>query len=104
MPRTYGEKFLRQLNATQANGIGIKLAHTCVRANLPALYVAKALEVSITTIHNWFRNVQGVSEKHSKTIEVFISLVDHDMKSGRLPATSAKDAKIYIQEMIGRDI
>lgn len=104
MPRTYGEKFLRELSASQDTSIGIELARVCVQANLSVAYVAKALNVSDTTMHNWFRGLQNVSEPHRKLIEVFISVVDQDTKNGRLPANSIKDAKNYIQELIGRDI
>lgn len=104
MPRNYGEKFLRELSATQDGGEGIELARVCVQANLPAAYVAKALEVSGTTVYNWFRGIQKVSEEHSKVIKTFISLVEHDTELGRLPATSTKDGKLYIQELIGRTI
>jgi hypothetical protein len=104
MPRTYGESFLRELSATQDKTAGIRLARLCVRANLPAAYVAKALEVSITTIHHWFRNRKGINDKNQKMIDVFISLAKHDLGTGRLPASNTKDAKTYIEEMIGRKI
>lgn len=104
MPRTYSESFLRELNATQDKTAGVRLAHICVQANLPAAYVAEALEVSITTIHHWFRNRKGINDKHKKMIDVFISLAKQDLNTGRLPATSTKDAKTYIEEMIGRSI
>ena len=101
MPRVYGEKLLRALEENQSTSLGVKLGRVCVKANLPAAYLAKTFEVSVTTVHNWFRGTQGVNMDHTKAIEVFIDLVQHDMESGRLPATSLKDAKFYIQDMIG---
>lgn len=104
MPRTPGEKFLRELSARRDTSIGTKLARVCVQANLPVAYVAAALEVSDTTMHNWIRGIQNVSEPNRKMIETFMSLVAHDTEAGRLPATSIKDGKAYIEEMIGHDI
>jgi len=101
MPRTYSEKFLRELEAIEGNALWIRFAKACVAANLPASYVAEAMEVSVTTIHNWFRGVQKFNEHHAKTAEVFVSLVTDDVTAGRLPARNMKDAKAYIQDMIG---
>ena len=101
MPRVYGEKLLRALEESQSDSLGVRLGRVCVKANLPAVYLAKTFEVSTTTIHNWFRGSQGVNGHHAKAIEVFIDLVNHDMEAGRLPAASLKAAKFYIQDMIG---
>lgn len=80
--------------------LGVQLGRLCVEANLPAAYVAKALETSRISVYNWFRG-RGIREGKRKTIEVFMDLVRQDMKSGYLPAQTVIDAKAYIESMIG---
>ena len=46
MPRTYSEPFLIELHKANPNRAGTALALACVKANLPAKYVAEALEVT----------------------------------------------------------
>ena len=62
MPRTYSEKFLKELMVADPSSIGVRLGRLCVDANLPAAYVAMALECSRMTVYSWFRG-RGVSEK-----------------------------------------
>jgi hypothetical protein len=100
MPRTYGEKFLRELSDADPGSAGVSLGRLCVDANLPAAYVSRALQVSRMTVYSWFRG-RGVSEKNLKTIDAFTKLVEEDMKNGVLPATNLKDAKRYLEEMAG---
>ena len=85
MPRSYSDKFLRELDKQETDSLGVALARVCVKANLPATYAAVALETSATTVYSWFRG-QGIREKKRKTVEVFIELVEADLKVGRLPA------------------
>ena len=49
MPRSYGDKFLVALKDGDPTRLGVKLGRVCVEANLPAAYVAKALDVSRMT-------------------------------------------------------
>lgn len=104
MPRGYGEKLLRELEGSQSDSLGVKLGRVCVAANLPAAYIAKTFGVTPTTVHNWFRGEQGISEFNAKSIKVFIDLVTFDTESERLPAKSLKDARLYLQDMIGEAI
>ena len=99
MPRTYSDKFLVALRDGDSTRLGVKLGRVCVEANLPAAYVAKALETSRTTVYAWFRG-QGIREEKRARIEAFISLVEKDMGT-ELPARSSVDAKIYITNMVG---
>jgi hypothetical protein len=103
MPRSYSDKFLRELEQHDGNSLGVTLARRCVEANLPATYVAIALGTTPTTVFSWFRG-QGIREKTRRTVEVFIELLDADTKNGRLPARNMADAKAYIEEMIGIEI
>jgi hypothetical protein len=100
MPRSYGDKFLVALKDGDPNRLGVRLGRLCVEANIPAAYVAKALETSRTTVYAWFRG-QGIREEKRNRIEAFISLIERDMTDGVLPARNSLDAKIYIAQMLG---
>lgn len=100
MARPYSEKFLLNLAKADASRLGVQLGRLCVEANLPAVYVAKALETSRISVYNWFRG-GGIRENKRKVVEVFMDLVRQDMKAGMLPAATIFDAKMYIESMIG---
>jgi hypothetical protein len=101
--RSYSNKFLLELRDADPTRVGVQLGRVCVDANLPAVYVAKVLEVSKTTVYAWFRG-QYVHEKNRSTVEAFISLVKKDMEGGVLPAKDFTDAKLYLSEMVGGSI
>jgi hypothetical protein len=103
MPRTYGDRLLLQLKDGDPTLLGVRLGRLCVEANLPAAYVATALEVSRNTVHLWFRG-QVMNESKRKVVEAFMYLVEEDMKNGVLPTLNMKQAKAYIEGMIGRKI
>jgi hypothetical protein len=103
MPRTYGDKLLIQLQQGDSTLLGVRLGRLCVEANLPVLYVAKVLEVARNTVHLWFRG-QVMHESKRKVVEAFMYLIEQDMKNGNLPATNLKQAKKYLEDMIGRNI
>jgi hypothetical protein len=100
MSRSYGHKILLTLQKADGDRLGVKLGRLCVEANLPASYVAKALEVSRISLYNWFKG-KGIREEKRKVIEVFMDLVNEDMKNGTLPAANVVSAKLYIESMIG---
>jgi hypothetical protein len=102
MPRPYGAKFLKELHTAELT-LGVTLGRICYEANLPASYVAAALETSRITVYGWFRG-QEMRPKNRKIIQAFIDLVRIDTKEGRLPAKNVSDAKAYIEDMIGRKI
>lgn len=103
MPRPYGSKFLIALEKSKQDRLGIKLARICVRANLPATLVAKALNTSSTTVYSWFRG-QGIREQRRKAVEVFIDLMTKDFAEGVLPLKDYEAAIDYISDMVGEDI
>lgn len=105
MPRTYSEAFLRKLSedTNEQHNLGIELAKACTGANLPMLYVAKALDVSKLTIFHWFRG-REVRAVRRPRVQAFIALVGQDTAAGMLPAANMKAAKAYIEDMIGHDI
>jgi len=103
MPRTYSEPFLIELHKANPNRAGTALALACVKANIPAKYVAEALEVTRMTVFSWFRG-KPIRHKNLLKVETFTDLVESDTAKGLLPARTNAAAKKYIEEMIGRQI
>jgi len=103
MPRTYSEAFLIELHKANPNKVGTALALACVKANLPAKYVAVALEVTRMTVFSWFRG-KPIRHKNTLKIETFTDLIESDIDKGILPAKNTAAAKAYIEEMLGRKI
>jgi hypothetical protein len=103
MPRTYSNKLIDEVKTANPNKTGIALAKACINANLPAKYVAEALEVTRMSVYSWFRG-KPVRDKNRQVIEVFTDLVESDTAKGILPAKNTAEAKTYIESMIGRSI
>jgi hypothetical protein len=102
MSRTYSEAFLIELHKANPHRAGIALALACVSANLPAKYVANALEVTRMTVFSWFR---GKPLRHNNLlkVEVLTDLIESDTAKGLLPAKNTKAAKAYLENMVGRE-
>ena len=100
MSRSYSHGVLLALQQADGDRLGVRLGRLCVEANLPASYVAKALETSRISLYTWFKG-KGIREDKRKIIEVFMDLVKQDMKTGVLPAANTLAAKFYIESMIG---
>ena len=103
MPRSYSEEFLISLHKANPNRAGTALALACVKANIPAKYVAEALEVTRMTVFSWFRG-KPIRHKNLLKVEVLTDLIESDTAKGILPAKNIPAAKAYIEEMIGRKI
>lgn len=103
MPRSYSEPFLIELYKANPDKAGTAMALACVKANLPAEYVSRAMEVSRMTLYSWFRG-RPIRHKNLLRIETFTDLVESDTAKGILPAQNMAKAKIYLEEMIGRKI
>ena len=103
MSRNYSQEFLIDMFKADPNNLGIALARACVNANLPAKYVAVALGVTRMTVYGWFRG-KPFRNKNKEVAEAFIRLVKKDMEDGRLPAKNVADAKLYLGEMIDKEI
>lgn len=103
MPRSYSEAFLIELHKANPNRAGTALALACVKANIPAKYVAEALEVTRMTIFSWFRG-KPIRDKNLLKVETLTDLIESDTAKGLLPAKNIREAKAYIQEMIGTEI
>jgi hypothetical protein len=104
MPRTYSKEFISKLGTLRPfDTTGIQLAKACIRANIPALYVATALEVTRMTVHSWFRG-NPIRDKKRRMVAVFTELIEEDLDNGILPAKTVAQAKKYIEDMIGKKI
>ena len=101
MPRTYSQQFIEGLENANPQRAGIALAQACVKGNLPAKYVAYALEVTRMTVYSWFR---GAHVRHKKLmkIESITDLIESDTAKGILPAKNTAEAKAYLEDMVGR--
>ena len=103
MPRTYSQELIDLVKKSNPNKTGIALANACIAANLPAKYVAVALNVTRMTLYSWFRG-SPIREKNRVVAEVFTDLVESDTAKGILPAKNNADAKAYLEDMIGSKI
>lgn len=103
MSRPYSEAFLLELHKANPNRAGTALALACVKANLPAKYVAEALEVTRMTVFSWFRG-KPIRHNNLLKVETLTDLIESDTAKGILPAKNVASARAYIEEMIGRKI
>jgi hypothetical protein len=103
MPRTYSERFLLDMHQADPYRAGVKLAKACVKANLPAKYVAEVLGVTRMTVYSWFRG-KPIRDKNQQVVEVFTELVEGDMVRGLLPVQNLQQARRYIEDMIGKPL
>ena len=100
MARPYSKKFLDELYEADIRQIGVQLGRLCVKCNIPATYVAKALGVSRITVYSWFRG-QDIRARKRKEVEVMIDLMQKDLTEHVLPAKTMTDAKTYIEGLVG---
>ena len=103
MSRTYSEAFLIELHKANPHRAGTALALACVKANLPAKYVAVALDVTRMTVFSWFRG-KPIRHKNLLRVETFTDLVESDTAKGILPAKNTAMAKNYLEDMVGRKL
>ena len=101
MPRTYSKQFIAGLEKSNPNRAGIALACACVAANLPAKYVAYALEVTRMTVLSWFRG-SHIRHKNLLKVEAITELIESDTAKGFLPAKNTAEARAYLEDMVGR--
>jgi len=103
MPRTYSEAFLIELHKANPHKAGTALALACVNANLPAKYVASALDVTRMTVLSWFRG-KPIRHKNLLKVETLTDLIESDTAKGILPAKNTAAAKAYLEDMVGREL
>ena len=103
MARPYSEEFLLNLKNLNPKRLGVQLAKLCVKANLPAQYVAEVFGVSRMTIHSWFRGMP-IRDKNCTRIENFMVLVREGLHEGDLPVSTLLDAKKYLEYNVSNKI
>ena len=101
MPRTYSEPFIEELNRANPHRAGIALALACVKANIPAKYLAMALDVTRISVYSWFRG-SPIRHKNMLKVEAITELIESDTAMGILPAKNMAEAKAYLEDMVGR--
>ncbi len=101
MTRPYSDKFIELINnPLTEQSMGIEFAKLCVEANIPALYVAHAVEASRLSVHKWFRG-QDIRKKNRRIIQVFMEHLRADLGRKILPAMNRREAKQYIIDLTG---
>jgi len=106
MPRLYSNELIKSVEKRYHSHpllLTACFARACIKANLPAMYVAAALRVTRMTVHNWFRG-SPLRDKNNKLVEVFTDLVESDLAKSILPAKSYSEARAYLEDMTGRKI
>ena len=103
MARPYSKEYLIALTDLNSKRLGVRLAKLCVKANLPAQYVAEVFGVSRMTIHSWFRG-KAIRDKNCTRIENFMVLVREGLHEGDLPVGTLLDAKKYLEYNVSNKI
>lgn len=103
MARPYSKEYLIALTDLNSKRLGVRLAKLCVKANLPAQYVAEVFGVSRMTIHSWFRG-KAIRDKNCTRIENFMVLVREGLREGDLPVSTLLDAKKYLEYNVSNKI
>lgn len=97
MSRTYSERFLVEMHQADPERFGIKLAKACVKANIPALYVAEIMGVSRMAVYSWFRG-KPLRDKNTQLAKKLYDAIEEDLADGKLPASSLLLAKQFVKE------
>lgn len=103
MSRTYSDNFLSEIEASTSTRTGVMLARACIKANIPALYIAQAMNVSRMTIYSWFRG-KPLRDKNEEAVKLLINIINNDIITGLLPATTLAKAKEYVSTIVEKPI
>lgn len=95
MPRSYSEAFMIELHQANPQLAGVKLAKACIKANIPAQYIAEKMGVSRMTIYNWFRG-KSLRGSNERKVWVLIERIKDATEKGELPATTYAKAKEFV--------
>lgn len=103
MARSYSDEFINSTKNSNSTSAGIVLAKLCLKANLPAKYIADFMRVSRMTVYAWFRGGY-LREKNLDLIKDLISILEIDLAKGILPVTSIENAKGYLNSIVDTQI
>lgn len=95
MPTKYSAQLVESVLGAERPGLGQELARVCIEANLPAAYVAKVLGTTRMSLHTWFRG-GSIRQSKKERINLFIDLVEEDLRTEILPVKNLKAAKEYL--------
>ena len=98
MSRSYSQEFRLELYKKDQNNLGVQLGIACVEANLPAKYVAPALNVSRMTVHGWFRG-NAIRNSNKQLVYALIKIIKEDTEQGILPAKTVAKAKAWLRSV-----
>jgi hypothetical protein len=101
MSRPYSDAFLIELYKANPNRAGTALGIACVKAKLPAKYVAWALDVTRMTMFSWFRG-KPIRHKNLLKVETFTDLIESDTAKGILPVKNTAAAIKYLEAMVAK--
>jgi hypothetical protein len=100
VPRTYSAELIKNLeDKTVHDGLQVVLAKKCIRANIPAVHIAKLLDVTRMAVHLWFRGGK-IDPSRVPYVEALIRIIDEDTAKGVLPLKGYKDAVKYYESLI----
>lgn len=103
MVSKYSARLVEAVRGATEYKLGVDLANICIAGNLPAAYVAQVLGVTRMSLHTWFRG-GAIRPSKRERINVFIELVENDLKQGVLPVRTLAEARAYLQEMTDKPI
>ena len=101
MSRVYSAKYIEELKSLkeEAPTPALLLADACVRAKVPAVYIAEGLDVPKTKVYGWFRGSDTPAETLA-AIEALTEFLERELTAGVLPANN-KTARGLIQQWKG---
>lgn len=103
MSRSYSIEFIKETNTSTSDRTGVKFAKACIKANLPAIYVASVMNVSRMTIYSWFRG-KPLRDKNEEAVKLLINIIENDIINGILPAKNLLEAKQYLEKLTDKTI
>jgi len=103
MSRPYSDKLLAELNKTESDSVGVRLAKITVELNLPMTHLANGLGVSRWTLHKWFRG-EAIAKKYKPKVEHVYENILFFRKSGMLPTTTRKESINFVKNNLFKTV
>jgi hypothetical protein len=100
VPKSYSPEYIEAIEQVGLyDNLGIALARSCVKANIPLKLVAKFFGVSRMTVHTWFRG-GPIRSGRVPLINAFLSIIEEDTAKGKLPLADFSSARQYMYRLI----
>jgi len=68
MRSSYSQRFTQLVNSGDTNKLGVQFGNLCIEHDIPAKDVAEHFNVSLTTVHNWFKGLSLVSSVYQEPV------------------------------------